>query len=81
MKKFLSLTRSHSQMCIRIYVFNFRNTKPKIAKRQKAKETKEERRIHLKNLTGYDDIFCEFTLCTFNLSSGKFLLIVHINLM
>ena len=68
-------------MCIRIYVFNFKNTKPKIIKRQKGKETKEERRIHLKNLTGYDDIFCEFTLCTFNLSSGKFLPIVHINLM
>ena len=30
------------------------------------KETKEKR-IFVKNLMGYDDIICEFALCTFNL--------------
>ena len=35
--------------------------------RQKAKETAEEKRISVENLTGYDNILCEFALCTFNL--------------
>ena len=35
--------------------------------RQKAKETKEEHRISVENLTGCDDIVCEFALCTLNL--------------
>ena len=44
-KKFLSLThRQHSRMCIRIYIFNFKE------KRRKAKETKEEKRISVENL-------------------------------
>ena len=34
--------------------------------KQKAKETKEEKRISVENLMGYDDI-SEFTLYTFNL--------------
>ena len=41
-------------MYIRIHIFNF-------------KKTKEEKRISAENLTGYDDIVCEFALCTFNL--------------
>ena len=49
-------------MCIRIPVLNL---KTKIG--QKAKETKEEKRISVENLTGYDDIVREFALCTFNL--------------
>ena len=35
--------------------------------RQKGKETKEEKIMSIKNLTGYDDIVCEFALCTCNL--------------
>ena len=54
-------------MCIRIYIFNFKKTKPKITRRQKAKVTKEEKRISAGNLTGYDYIVCEFALYTFNL--------------
>ena len=50
-------------MCIGIYNFNFK----KKLRRQKAKETKEEKRISVEDLTGYDDIVCEFALCTFNL--------------
>ena len=38
------------------------------AKRQeKANETIEEKGLSVENLTGYDDIVCEFALCTFNL--------------
>ena len=47
-------------MCIRIYIFIFKKTEP-------TKETKEEKRISVENLTGYDDIVCEFALCTFNI--------------
>ena len=39
----------------------------KITRRQKAKETKEKKIISVENLTGYNDIVCEFALCTFNL--------------
>ena len=54
-------------MCIRIYIFNFKKTKTKITRKQKAKETKEEKRISVENLAGYDDIVGEFGLCTFGL--------------
>ena len=67
-KIFLSLIRPHCQMCIRIYIFNFTKTKRQNKKTKKAKETKEENRISLENLTGYDDIVCEFALCTFSLA-------------
>ena len=50
-------------MCIRICIFNLK----KPPKHAKAKETKDEKRIFVENLTGYDDIVCEFALCTFNL--------------
>ena len=50
-------------MCIRIYIFNFKN--PKTTRRQRAKETKEEKVISAVNLTGHDDIVCKFVLCTF----------------
>ena len=44
------------------------NTKHKKKSRlQKAEETKEEKIISVVNLTGYDDIVCKFSLCTFNL--------------
>ena len=36
-------------------------------KTKKAKKTKKEKRIFVENLTGYDDIACEFALCTFPL--------------
>ena len=42
--------------------------KRQITRRQKiAKETKEEKSIFGEYLTGYDDIVCQFALCTFNL--------------
>ena len=52
-------------MCIRIYIFLIKKNNK--TRRQKAKETKEEKIISVENLTGYDDIVCEFALCTFNL--------------
>ena len=43
---FLSLTRPHSGMCIRIYTFNWKNkTKKKQKDKEKAKKTKKEKRI------------------------------------
>ena len=64
-------------MCVRIYIFNFKTKQKKqtnketktttIIRKQKAKETKEEKRISVENLTEYDDIVCEYALCTFNL--------------
>ena len=61
-KNFLSLTRPHSRICIRICVFNFKKIKPKIIKIQKTRETKNEKRISMENVTGYDDIVCKL-LC------------------
>ena len=54
-------------MCIRIHISNKNNKKIKITRRQKANESKVEKRVSVENLTGYDDIVCEFALCTFNL--------------
>ena len=55
-KYFLSFARSHCRMCITIYVF--KNTK-------REKKTKQENGISVANLTGYNEIVCEFALCTF----------------
>ena len=48
-KNFLSLTHPHSQICIRIYIFNFKKQtnkqKNKTRIQRKAKETKEEKII------------------------------------
>ena len=56
-------------MRIRIYIFNLKQKNKKKQqthkKTKKAQETKEEKRISLENLTGYDDIVCELALCTF----------------
>ena len=52
-KILFSLTRLHNQICIRIYI-----SEKKKKRRQKAKETKEEKRISAENLTGFDDIMC-----------------------
>ena len=49
-----------------IYFFIFFKKKATTT-RQKAKQTKEEKRISGENLTGYDDIVSEFPLFTFNL--------------
>ena len=49
-------------MCIRIYIFNFKEKNQNKTRRQKEKEAKEG-----ENLTGFNDIVCEFALCTFNL--------------
>ena len=48
---FLKLTRSHSRMCIRIYVFNFKKqtNKQKNKNTIKARETEQEKRISPKN--------------------------------
>ena len=58
-------------MYIRTYIFNFKTKKPSKAKQnkktKKAIETKEEKRISVENLTGYNDVVCEFALCIFNL--------------
>ena len=72
-KTFLSLTRPHSRMCIRIYAFDFKNKQKttKITRGQKAKEAKDEKRISVENLTEYDDIVCEFALCTDLLDRGR----------
>ena len=50
-------------MCINMFLIS---KKTKKQEDKKAKETKEEKRISLENLTGYDNIVCEFALCTFN---------------
>ena len=65
-ENFLSLTCPHCQMCIRIYIFLLKKNKKK-QEDKKSKKTKEEKRISVENLTGYEDIVCEFALCTFNL--------------
>ena len=67
MKNFLSLTRLHNRMCIKINVFNLKKKQSKKTRRQKAKETKEEKRVSVENLTGYDYMAFEFAQCTFNL--------------
>ena len=60
----ITLTRLQSQMYTRIYISNFKTI---ITRRQKTKETKEERRIYSENLTGYDDIVSKVALCIFKL--------------
>ena len=55
-------------MRIRIYVFNLKTNEKKIVtRRQKAKRSKDKKGISVENLTGYDDIVCEFAMCAFNL--------------
>ena len=44
---FLSLTRQHSRMCMRIYIFNFK--KQRNQEYKKVKETKEEKKISPEN--------------------------------
>ena len=44
---FLSLTRPHSRMCMRIYIFNFK--KQRNQEYKKVKETKEEKKISPEN--------------------------------
>ena len=53
-------------MCIRIYIFKFKK-RNKNNMKIKSKETKEENRIPIENLMGYDDIISEFALYIFNL--------------
>ena len=73
----MKITHWHSRMSIRIYIFNLKtkqsktkqnktNKQTKKRRRQKANETKEGK-ISVENLRGYDDIVCEFTLCSFDL--------------
>ena len=49
-KKFLSLTRSHSQMCIRIYIFNF---KKQTSKKKQHKATIQKKQKKLKKKAEY----------------------------
>ena len=71
---FLSLPRPNSRMCIRIYIFDFKTKQKNNSNhnnyKTKSKETEEEKIMSMENvtdLTGYDDIVCEYALCTFNL--------------
>ena len=49
-KKFLSLIRQHSRMCIKVYIFKFKKHQTnKKQESKKAKETKEEKRISPEN--------------------------------
>ena len=75
---FYQFTRLNSWMCIRIYIFCFKNKT--LTHKQKAKETKEEKIIPVENLTGYNDIVCKMYCVYFQLmwSSCEFLLVVHI---
>ena len=63
---FLSIAK-----CVPKYIFlNKKKTKKKnkqTRRQKKANKTKEEKWISVENLMGYDDIICEFALCTFNL--------------
>ena len=47
-------------MCIRMYIFTLKKQK---TRRPKVKEIKEEKKITVEKLRGYDDIACEFVLC------------------
>ena len=79
-KIFLSLTSPPSRVCIRIYIFCFkqknihRNKTKETKENRKTKETKEETEkvnvvytTSVENLTWYDDIVWQFALCTFKL--------------
>ena len=52
---------AHIVECISEYIFL-------IKKKKQTKKIKKKRNVE--NLTGYDDIVCEFVLCTFNLLNG-----------
>ena len=89
MKIFFSLTRSHSQMCIRIYIFNFKkkqNKKKLSTKQNKTRRQKKRKRNYRKaNIwKTYRDKRISFAnlLCVLELtwSSSEFLLVVHMNL-
>ena len=51
--------------CLSEYIFLISNKNTKKRRRQKAKETKEEKRISVQNPAGYEDIVSECALCTF----------------
>ena len=63
---FLSLTRPHGEMYIKIYIKKKKKKKRK-KKTKKANNTEEEKRIYVEYITRYDDILREFSLCIFNL--------------
>ena len=63
-------------MCIRIYIFNFKDNNIKKTKNKnklkkkiktKTKENKEEKVISVANTTEYNDNISEFVQCSFNL--------------
>ena len=62
-KKFLSIIPRKVE-CVSKYIILFFFKEKHDKKTKKAKETKEEKVISVENLTGYDEIFCEFALCT-----------------
>ena len=65
LKTFLSVNCSHSRMSIGRYNFNLKKQKQEDKKKKKAKESNKKKRISTENLPGYNDIVCEFALCTF----------------
>ena len=67
---------------IKIYIFvsNTKNTHKKNTPKKPKKIEKQKRlekmlllllTVFVENLTGYDDIVCEFALCTFNLRDQR----------
>ena len=58
------ISKTRIVKCVLEYIFLISKTQ-KTTRRQRVKETKEEKIISAVNLTGYDDIFCKFVLCTF----------------
>ena len=57
-------------MCIRIYIFSFKKKKKK-KKTKKSKKLKKKKGISVENLTEFDEIVCEFDLCTFKANVKK----------
>ena len=63
---FLSVTRRHSRMCIRIYIFDFKKqtNKQKTKNTKNVQETKEEKRISPETSISENKSFCLF-VCYF----------------
>ena len=63
MKKVLSIILPKIE-CVSEYIILIFLKEKHNKKTKKAKEAKEEKVVSVENLTGYDEIFCEFALCT-----------------
>ena len=69
-KTFLSITRPHRRMSIRIYIFDLKTKKiqnkqtKKKQQKNKKKTDRQKAKESVENIMGYDDIVCEFAQCT-----------------